>query len=102
MTTTTEPIALDHLAEQLAAYNAVARQIKDLEEMRDKIKQSLTDALGEHEAGTVGGRVVVKQTHVVQHRLSTALVRKRFTEDELADCYQDVAFTKFTWPGHDH
>ena len=96
MTATASPVAIDHLSEQLAAYNAVGRQIKDLEDMREKIKQSLVDAIGEHDAGTVAGRVVVRAAHVTQHRLSTTLIRKRFTEDQLADCYVETTFTKLS------
>lgn len=88
-------VAIDHLDAQLAAYRDVDRQIRDLKEMRVRIRQAITEALGEHQIGTVRGRTAVRYTTFDSRRLSPELLHKRFTEEQLADCYSVSVIRKF-------
>lgn len=89
-------VGVDHLTAQIEAYRGIDRQIKDLVEMRDRIKQAITEALGENEVGTIQDRMAVRWTKFSQRRLSPDLVRKKFTADELEDCYTESEIRKFT------
>lgn len=92
----TNPVAIDHLEAQLAAYHHIDQQIKDLAAMKEKVRQTIIEAIGEHDAGTVADRVVVRSTRYVTRRLSSTLVRKHFTADQLADCYVQSAGHRLT------
>lgn len=95
-TPSTAPVAIDHLEGLLAYYRGLIQEVKDLEELRDRVKRTIVEALGDRDAGTVANRVVVRNTRIVQHRLSTVLVREHFTEDQLTGCYQDVVSNRLT------
>lgn len=90
------PTSLDHLAGQVDALRSLERQIKELSDMRDRVKSVIIDALRNHTVGTVNGRPAVRHTAFLQRRLSPALVRERFTDDELEDCYTLSRVQRFT------
>jgi hypothetical protein len=92
-------IAVDHLEAQITAYLGIDRQIKELTEMRDRIKQAVTEALGDNELGTVRNRTAVRYTRYTQRRLSPELVRKKFSDEDLGDCYVESVIRKFTVTG---
>jgi hypothetical protein len=91
-----EPTPLDHIAGQVDAYRHLDRQVKELTEMRDRVRDVIVQALHDHTTGTVNGRTAVRHTAYVQRRLSPTLVKKRFTDDELTDCYAVSHVRKFT------
>lgn len=83
-------VAVDHLSAQLAAYHGLEKQIRELTEMRDRVRQAITQALGDNEIGTVNGSTAVRYTKIIQRRLSPSLLRTKFSDDDLVDCYSEV------------
>jgi hypothetical protein len=91
-----EPAGLDSVANFIDIFRLIDQQIHELEERRDAVKREILAALGNAQFGTVKGLRAVRATPVVQRRLSTTAVRKKFTEEDLADCYQVSSFTRFS------
>lgn len=98
MTDTVQPlqIPLDAIANYVDTYRFLDRKIHELVEQRDAVKVQIKNALGDNEIGTVGGLKAVSYKRITQHRLSISLVRKKFTEDQLADCFIDSHPDRFT------
>lgn len=89
-------IPLDAVAGHLATLRALDAKIKELTGARGAVRDLITAILGPAELGTIGGRPVVRYTHIVTRRLSTELVKRKFTPVDLDDCYVVAESRRFT------
>lgn len=83
-------------ASYVNAYRKVDAQIREWERMRDELARRIKDTLGESSEGTINGETVVRWTRYTQRRLSPSLLRKRFSDDELAEFYTETTARKFS------
>jgi hypothetical protein len=89
------PVPLDGLAGAIEAYAKLDNQIREWSRMRDSLRKQIERELGEADTGTIKGRNVVRWTHYTQRRLLASVVREKFSEAELADCWSDEPRRKF-------
>lgn len=91
--------AIDTVATYIDTYRALEKQIKDLVDMRDNVRREIEAALGDNQIGTVQGRRVVSYRRFTQHRLSIPAIRRKFSDQDLQDCYVDVPQSRFMLVG---
>lgn len=87
---------LDDLADHVATYRTLDKQIREWTTMRDELQKRIVAALGPARVGTVGGRPAVRYVKFHQRRLTTAKVRAKYSEEDLADCYTETEVTRFS------
>lgn len=73
-------VQLDGLAEWLAAYDQAAANVKQWEEIRDRAKERITEALGTAETGTVDGAPVVRWSYVSRDVVDVKKLREQFPD----------------------
>jgi len=93
---TDELVPLDAVATYIDTYRALDKQIREWIILRDKCREQIETALGESESGAVAGIPTVRWSRYSYKKLSNELLRKKWTEDELADCYATIDARRFT------
>lgn len=87
---------LDDLSEYIATYRALTEKIDEWTAMRDALRTRICDGLGDATVGTLAGTPVVRWSRYTTRRLAPDLIRKKFTEEALADCYTETEQRRFT------
>lgn len=89
-------VEVDTVSHFIETYKVLDADIRRLTEMKDAVRREIELALGDNVVGTVKGRKTVRHSRFIQRRLSTQLVRKKYTPDELADCFIEIAQSRFS------
>jgi predicted phage-related endonuclease len=85
MTDTDTTVTLDDLSTWLDLYRQATDGIAALEERRKVAREHIEAALGDAETGTVGGRPVVRWTHVTSRRLDQTKAKGLLADYNLLD-----------------
>lgn len=91
-----DSVAIDGIAGWVAQLRAATEERKAAEERIAQARRKIEDALGDAEAGTVGGEVVVRWTPVTSRRLDQTLVKVHVPADVLQRCYLESTTRRFT------
>lgn len=73
-------MAVDELAAWIDAYKAAVANAKGWQDVADRAKHNITDALGDAEVGLVDGAPAVRWTYVESSRLDTKKLRAEHPE----------------------
>lgn len=88
-------VALDEIAEAVAAFRHAQAQIKQWELVEKDARARIETALGESEIGTLDDKPVVRWTYVTSSRLDQTLLKGNFP-DAFRACQTESTSRRFT------
>jgi predicted phage-related endonuclease len=80
MSTDKDTVPIDELAQWIDVYRGARAEADKWGELADRARERITEALGEAEIGTIGGKPAVRHTIVQRSQLRSAKLRAEYPE----------------------
>ena len=95
------PKPIDELATYIDLMKTAQQDKARAQEIIDRCRELIEEALGDHEAGTIDGHVAVTWKHVTSRRLNQAAVKQHLDDATLEQCMTTTTSRRFTIIGAD-